>query len=144
MTGLQSRWPLAVEGRLSTGHLWFVLSTWQQLSSCRARCPDSGLVQTELGYRRGPRGPPPQSEHPDGSRYPRFVLFVPSGSWLGLKLGLWQHRLRGSREVGVLLAHRLRRHHIPASVALARRPLHARCAVLHDLDTAVRFSIFTT
>ena len=51
---------------------------------------------------------------------------------------------RGSREVGVLLAQaasvRLRRHQVfrcPASVALDRRPLHARCAVLHDLDTAV-------
>ena len=56
--------------------------------SFRARCTDSGLVQTD-----GDRRP---SRSTNGSRYPRLV---PSD----LRLGLWQHRLRGSRDVGVLL-----------------------------------------
>ena len=48
--------------------------------SFRARCTDSGLVQTD-----GDRRP---SRSTNGSRYPRLV---PSD----LRLGLWQHRLRG-------------------------------------------------
>ena len=66
------------------------------------------------------------------SRYPVILRFVPSGS----RLGLWQHRLRGVQGgqrppcSGCVVVS-------PASVALARRPLHARCAVLHDLDAAV-------
>ena len=59
--------------------------------SFRARCTDSGLVQTD-----GDRRP---SRSTNGSRYPRLV---PSD----LRLGLWQHRSTawgGSREVGVLL-----------------------------------------
>ena len=87
---------VAVGGRLSTGHLSFVLSLRLRGSirggSYRARCPDSGLVQTD-----GDRCP---SRSTDGSRtYPRLV---PSGSRLGLR----QHRFSacgGSREVGVIL-----------------------------------------
>jgi hypothetical protein len=65
----------------------------------------------------------------DGSRYPRFV---PSSS----RPGLWQHRLRGVQGgrhppcPGCVVVS-------PASVALARRPFHARRAVLHDLDAAL-------
>ncbi len=88
---------------------------------CRARHPDSSLVHSD-GDRRPSRGT-------DGSRYPRFV---PSSS----RPGLWQHRLRGvqgGRHLpcpGCVVVS-------PASVALARRPLHARRAVLHDLDPAL-------
>jgi len=65
----------------------------------------------------------------DGSRHPRFV---PSSS----RPGLWQHRLRGIQGgrhppgSGCVVVS-------PASVALARRPFHARRAVLHDLDAAL-------
>ena len=64
---------------------------------------------------------------------------VPSG----LRLGLWQHRLRGSREVGVLLAQAAsssaQRH-----VALAWRPLHMLDArsfmISHSLRSQVSFA----
>ena len=75
------------------------------------------------------RGPPSQSEHRRHGRYPRLVPF-------GSRLGLRQHRLRGVQGgrrppcSGCLAV-------IPASVVLAWRPLHARCAVLHDLDSAL-------
>ena len=65
----------------------------------------------------------------EGSRYPRLV---PSGSRLGLR----QHRLRGVQGgrhppcSGCVVVS-------PAPVALARRPLHARRAVLHDLDATL-------
>ena len=70
----------------------FVRSMRQRLGGCRARCPDSGLVQSD-----GDRRP---SRSTDGSRYPRFV---PSGSRLGL---LGSTACGVSREVGdgVLLA----------------------------------------
>ncbi len=62
---------------------------WQdQLRTLRV-CTGICLVHSD-GDRRPSRGT-------DGSRYPRFV---PSSS----RPGLWQHRLRGSREVGILLA----------------------------------------
>ena len=50
--------------------------------------------------------------------------------------GLWEHRLRGVQGgrhppcPGCVVVS-------PASVALARRPFHARRAVLHDLDAAL-------
>ena len=52
-TGLRLRWPLAVGGRLNTGHLSFVRSTWQRL-------PRSMPGQRPV---TDGRGPPPQSEH---------------------------------------------------------------------------------
>ena len=84
--------------------------------SFRARCTDSGLVQTD-----GDRRP---SRSTNGSRYPRLV---PSD----LRLGLWQHRLRGvqgGRRPPKTSLLRLRACVVvsPASVALAWRPLHAR------------------
>ena len=94
----------------------------------------ASLVRTEYeapASRQLPRSMPGQRPGTVGSRYPRLF---PSGSRLGLR----QHRLRGSREVGVLLGPCsgcvvVR----PASVALAWRLLHARRAVLHDLDAAL-------
>ena len=61
--------------------------------SFRARCTDSGLVQTD-----GDRRP---SRSTDGSRYP---CLVPSGS-CGRGLVFGSTACGGSREVGVLLAH---------------------------------------
>ena len=90
--------------------------------SLRARRPDSGLVHSD-GDRR------PSRSTSDGSRYP---CLVSSGSRLGLR----QHRLRGGQGgrrppcSGCVVV-------CPASVALAWRPLHARRAVLHDLDAAL-------
>ena len=83
-TGLRLQWPLAVGGRLSTGHLLFVWSTRRQQPP-----------RSTPGQRPGTfgRGPPSQSdEHRRqsiSSPYPRLV--DPSGSRLGLR----QHRLRG-------------------------------------------------
>ena len=117
--------------RLSTGHPSFVQSTRRQLprSYFRARCPDSGLVQTD-----GDRHP---SRSTDGSRYPRLV---PSGSRLGLR----QHRLRGVQGgrrppcSGCIVVS-------PASVALAWRPaarsmLDARSFMISTLRSQVGFA----
>ena len=88
-TGKKTPGPLAVGGRLSTGHLSF-------LRSMRQRLPRS-MPGQQTGT--DGRGPPPRSGHKrqSSSRYP---CFVPSGSRLGFR----QYSLRGSREVGVLLA----------------------------------------
>ena len=110
--------------------------------SCRLRRPGHlrpacgcyGLRQplrSMPGQRPGTvgRGPPSQSEHRRHGRYPRLVPF-------GSRLGLRQHRLRGVQGgrrppcSGCLAVS-------PASVVLAWRPLHARRAVLHDLDSAL-------
>ena len=59
-----------------------------------------------------------------------------TGTVTGSRLGLRQHRLRGVQGgrhppcSGCVVVS-------PASVALARRPLHARRAVLHDLDATL-------
>jgi hypothetical protein len=104
---------------LSTGHLPFV-------RSMRQRLPHSTPAQQPGTFGRGP---PPQTRGTDGSRYPRFV---PSSSRPGLR----QHRLRGVQGgwhppcSGCVVVS-------PASVALARRSLHARRAILHDLDAAL-------
>ena len=131
--------------RQGSGHLWFVLSTVRQAGSTVA----AAAALDVPGQRPGTdgRGPPPQCPvlAPVGAptAVDMFLASFPPVRGLVFQaapLGA----CRGSREVGVLLAQaasvQLRRHQVPsspASVALARRPLHARCAVLHDLDTAV-------
>ena len=91
------------------------------------------LPRSMHGQRPGTdgRGPPSQSEHRRQSiSLPRSLRFV--RTWLGLR----QHRLRGVQggrrppcSCCVVVS--------PASVALAWRPLHARRAILHDLDAAL-------
>ena len=108
-TGPRLQWPLAVGGRLSIQDI--PRSHGVRGGSFRARCPDSGLVQTEHGDRARP------SRSTDGSRYPRLV---PSGSRLGLRQRLWG--IQGGRRPpcsGCVVVS-------PASVALAWRPLSAR------------------
>ena len=80
--GCRCVWPLAVGGRLSTGHLSFVRSTRRRLPRSMPGQRPGTVVQSD-GDRRAP------SRSTDGSRYPR--LLVPSGSRLGLR----QHSLRG-------------------------------------------------
>ena len=105
-----------------------LVCTEYEAAASGARCTDNGLVQTD-----GDRRP---SRSTNGSRYPRLV---PSD----LRLGLWQHRLRGvqgCRRPPKTSLLRLRACVVvsPASdVALAWRPLHARRAILHDLDAAL-------
>ena len=95
--------------------------------SFRARCPDSGLVQSD-----GDRRP---SRSTDGA-VDILASFPPVR---GLVFG--STACGGSREVGVLLTQAQGSGRVvvsPASdVALTWRPLHARRAVLHDLDAAL-------
>jgi hypothetical protein len=107
---------------LSTGHLSFV-------RSMRQRMPRS-----MPGQRPGTvgRGPPPQSEHRRQS----------ISSLRSLRFAAWSLAVplaRGpERSASSLL--RLRHRQVPsvsATVALDWRPLHARRAVLHDLDAAL-------
>ena len=121
---------VAVGGRLSTGHLSFVLTesettrlnTRRQLprSMPRQRPGTDGL------------GPLPQSEHRRQSNIssPRSLRFA---AWSSAAPLLRLRGVQGGRRhpySGCVVVS-------PASVALAWRPLHARCAVLHDLDAAV-------
>ena len=113
-----------------------LVCTEYEAAASGARCTDSGLVQTD-----GDRRP---SRSTNGSRYPRLV---PSD----LRLGLWQHRLRGSRDVGVLLKPYLKppcSGCVPASSSAqrqwrslgARSMLDARSFMISTLRSQVSFA----